>query len=1078
MIDAVNVRREPVVLPTYEPAEPDKNPMFLEKRVYQGSSGRVYPLPFFNRIAEEATDREWDAITIDNGLVEVMLLPEIGGRVHAIRDLTNGYDAIYRQHVIKPALVGLGGPWVSGGIEFNWPQHHRPSTFMPADVFIERGEDGSVTVWMGEHEPMDRTKGMHGICLHPGRSVVEIKVRLYNRTATTQTFLWWTNIGTHVHQGYKSFFPPDAHLVADHAKRALSTYPLCEGRYYGVDYASRGREGIPVDEVPSDFVPKHCGGEGPDYAPNDLSWYANIPVPTSYMCVGTEDDFVGGYDHFAQAGLLHVADHHIAPGKKQWTWGNQEFGYAWDRNLTDSDGPYIELMAGVYTDNQPDFSMIGPGETRTWSQYLYPYRLIGPVQAANVDAAISVTPDRVGIVSTRQIQATILVDDVAHSVLLAPDAPFVTEATDVRCVVVREGDFEVIRYEASEREGKPLEAATEPPLPAEVASSDELFLIGQHLWQYRHATRNPADYWREALRRDPGDLRCNNAMGSWFFRRGEFAQARQCFEAAIQRATRRNPNPTDGEPFYNLGLVLRYLGCDQEAIDAFAKATWNAAWQGPAFHALGELFAKRGETRRSLEYLDKAIRKDADNTRAMDLRAMVRRQLGLEWSVEEVLRLDPMDYWARWLSGQTLEVDNAVRFDLVFDFVRAGFLAEALSLLDGCDLTARDGTAPMVWYTRAWVLRLLGEDPTHAYSEARKASPDWCFPARLEDIAVLEAAPDDDPRAALYLGHLLYDRRRHHEAIAYWRRSAELEPGNSVVHRNLGIAAFNVLGDAELARASYEQAILANPDDARLWFERDQLWKRVGVSPEDRLSSLSLRVDLVEQRDDLTIEYCALLNATGQPDVAAQVLLSRRFQPWEGGEGMALGMFTRTQLALAKRATASEAARLLQQALVPPHSLGEARHILANASDLWLAFGDALAEGGNVCVAEKWWRKAADFRGDFQEMAVQPFSEYTFYQAEAMRRLGRTEEAETLLRDLGTYAKELAQTPAKIDYFATSLPTMLLFDDDLQARQDNRARFLLAQSLLGLGDIEAGRELLSQVLACDPNHALARELLA
>ena len=105
-------------------------------------------------------------------------------------------------------------------------------------------------------------------------------------------------------------------------------------------------------------MPPHCGGNGPvDYAPNDLSFYANIPVPTSYMCMGSKEDFFGGYDHAKQAGVVHVANHHISPGKKQWTWGNHEFGYAWDRNLTEEDGPYIEIMAGVYTDNQPDFSL-------------------------------------------------------------------------------------------------------------------------------------------------------------------------------------------------------------------------------------------------------------------------------------------------------------------------------------------------------------------------------------------------------------------------------------------------------------------------------------------------------------------------------------------------------------------------------------------------------------------------------------------------------------------------------------------------------------------------------------------------
>src|SRR5271165_5484288 len=374
----VEVRRETVVLPTYEPGRPDRNPMFLEKRVYQGSSGRVYPLPFTDRIADSPQPRAWEAVFIENEYVRVMILPALGGRIHRAQDKTNGFDFFYRQNVIKPALVGLAGPWASGGVEFNWPQHHRPATFMPVETVIERHADGAQTVWSSDHEPMNRMKGMHGVCLHPGRAYVEVKVRLYNRTPFVQSFLWWANVATQVHELYQSFFPPDVHYVADHARRAMSSFPLCEGSYYGVDYAERARTGVPAAERPAHFVPDGS------YAANDLSWYANIPVPTSYMALASEQDFSGGYDHKRQAGVVYVANHHIAPGKKQWTWGNQQFGYAWDRNLTDSDGPYIELMAGAYTDNQPDFSFLAPGETKTFSQYWYPIQQIGPAQAANL----------------------------------------------------------------------------------------------------------------------------------------------------------------------------------------------------------------------------------------------------------------------------------------------------------------------------------------------------------------------------------------------------------------------------------------------------------------------------------------------------------------------------------------------------------------------------------------------------------------------------------------------------------------------------------------------------------------------
>ena len=349
-------------------------------------------------------DRKWKAVWIENEFLRVLVLPEIGGRIHAILDKTNGYDLIYNQPVIKPALVGLAGPWISGGIEFNWPQHHRPATFLPVDFEIEEHADGSKTIWCGDHDPMCRMKGMHGVCLHPGKSYVELKVRAYNRTPFTQTFLWWANVATRVHAAYQSFFPPDVYYVADHARRSMSEYPLAQGlllrRQLRRARAQRNSaEGNPRSVRPS----ARAFGVGclrcsmldvPNYCPNDLSFYANIPVPTSYMCMGSQEDFFGGYDHAAQAGIVHIANHHISPGKKQWTWGNHEFGYAWDRNLTDKDnngefGPYIEIMAGVYTDNQPDFSFLQPGETKSWSQYWYPIQKIGPAQHANLDAAIS-----------------------------------------------------------------------------------------------------------------------------------------------------------------------------------------------------------------------------------------------------------------------------------------------------------------------------------------------------------------------------------------------------------------------------------------------------------------------------------------------------------------------------------------------------------------------------------------------------------------------------------------------------------------------------------------------------------------
>ncbi|HEX2100297.1 MAG TPA: DUF5107 domain-containing protein, partial [Candidatus Synoicihabitans sp.] len=735
----VSVSQETVELPTYAPAMPDRHPLFLEKRVYQGSSGRVYPLPVCDRIDCEPKPRAWQAVFIENDYLRVMILPELGGRIHRIVDKVRDHDLIYYQPVIKPALVGLAGPWVSGGIEFNWPQHHRPSTAMPATVSVEQGEDGSATVWLSEHDPMARMKGMHGVRLQPGGACVELRVRVYNRTDDVQTFLWWANAGIEAHEQVQSFFPPDVTYVADHAKRAMSTFPLCNGSYYGVDYASRVRDGVPPHEIPRRYYPPRTS-EGATPPPNDLSWYANIPVPTSYMCLGSAGDFCGAYDHRARVGLVHVADHRIAPGKKQWTWGNQEFGYAWDRNLTDprADGshpPYIELMAGVFTDNQPDFSFLQPGETKAWSQYWYPIHDIGVPRQANELAAVDLhVPTRGGSVEARvcvtqvlaaaQVQVITAAGDVVAqaTVELAPGrAGIVPFKLPPRCpkdglqLVVRDGNgAEIIRYRPPEpARGEPPAPAQAPLLPEAVASADELFLIGLHLEQYRHATRCPTQYWREALRRDPGDSRCNLAFGRWHLRRGEFVRAESYLRASLDRLTSRNPNPADGEAYYQLGRCLRLLDRLEEAYAAFAKAAWNQPWAEAAHLALAEIDLTRGNWAEADVHLARARRLDEDDLRVRNLQAIVYRRCGLsDWAeatLNDILATDPQDAWANWLCHRRIADDNQLRLDVAHDFARAGLWAEALDVLATATDDPVGGTAPLVGYTRAWLSDKLGQ---------------------------------------------------------------------------------------------------------------------------------------------------------------------------------------------------------------------------------------------------------------------------------------------------------------------------------------------------------------------------------
>ncbi len=1081
---------EPVVIDTYPPDQPDRFPAFLDSRVYQGSSGRVYPLPFIERISTTKSPWRWSAIHLENQWIRLMVLPELGGRIHIGYDKVRGEDFFYRNNVIKPALVGLAGPWISGGVEFNWPQHHRPGTYLPTDTSIERASDGSVTVWCSDHEPISRMKGMHGIRLHPDRAVVEVVVRLYNRTEETQTFLWWANVAARVHEDYQSFFPPDVTHVADHAKRATTTFPRVQGTYYGVDYPSR----VDADHPDADR----------------LDWYRNIPVPTSYMCVDSAGDFFGGYDHRSGVGFVHWADHHISPGKKQWTWGNAPFGWAWDRQLTDADGPYVELMAGVYTDNQPDFSFLTPGETKTFSQYWYPIHDIGPAQAATLLAAASLTAIgpgryRAGVSVTGDRPGTAVTvsgpdgELLSRTVNLAPGQPASIEfdsrlAPEELVLSAHQGGLELVRRElATPSAAQPPTPATEPKPPAEISSVDELYVIGLHLWQYRHATRSPEPYWLEAVRRDPGDSRSNVALAALRHRRAEYAAAEMHARRAISRLVERNPNPSDGEAHYRLGLTLLHQQRWAEAYAVLAKSAWNSAWRAPAHYALAQLDCRAERWAAADAHLEQALAAEADHLQAANLRVVVLRRLGRTEAAQVRLAatraLDPLDMWAVDLAGEDAGTDAQTLLDVALDYAASALVDEALTVLDRAERRAlvspvgAGAVAPLIGYHRADILRTAGREAAAQAAAARaaEADPAWCLPGRLADADALEralAADPDDGRAAALLGHWLYANGRASEAIQRWTRAVEREPRNPVVWRNLGVAAVNVLGNDELAGRHYDRAVESDPDAPRLRYEVDQLAARRGAPVEERVDVLSGVADLVRQRDDLTVVLTDLLIQTGDAATALELLSTRTFRPWEGGEGQVLDVWEAANAALARRELAggdpAAAVAHLRAALDPPARLGEARHLLVNSADLYLALGDALAAaGGDPRPA---WTTAARFVGDFQQMNTNAYSELTYFSVLACRRLGELDRADQLTAGLDGFVSSLASRSA-VDYFATSLPSMLLFHQDGDAERVIRRLFLSAQLSVLRDDHDRAVDLLHQVLSSDPAHRRARTLL-
>lgn len=1084
----VRAWEENIALPTYDIGEEEKNPIFLEKRVYQGSSGSVYPYPVVEKISDEKKEKTYRALFLENEYVKIMILPELGGRVQMAYDKVKQRHFVYYNQVIKPALVGLTGPWISGGIEFNWPQHHRPSTYLPTDYSIEKNADGSMTVWCNEVERMFRMKGMQGFTLHPGKAYLEIKVKVYNRTPFPQTFLWWANPAVVVNDGYKSVFPPDVNAVFDHGKRDVSGFPIATGVYYKQDYSA----GV------------------------DISKYKNIPVPTSYMAIQSKYDFVGGYEDDVRGGLLHVANHHVSPGKKQWTWGNGDFGIAWDRNLTDEDGPYIELMTGVYTDNQPDFTWLQPYEEKSWVQYFMPYSEVGYVKNATKEAILNI---EVKDGEAELILYTTALYKNVHVVLkqgdgkiflnktitISPAEPFMTTVKvdntlpeDLIVSVQNEAGEVLVSYQAEKPEIKPIPDPAQAALqPKEIASMEQLYLTGLHLEQYRHATYNPFDYYLEALSREPGDVRCNNAVGLLWMRRGQFAKAEPYFCKAIETLTKRNPNPYDGEPYYNLGWSLKMQGRLDEAYTALFKAAWNAAWQDPAYFALGQIDCVRGKWEDALERVNASLIRNWHNHKARQLKASILRKLGRKeetqkW-ISESLEIDGFNMGCRfeqYLLANDATALNEMKtlmrgwehgyIEYALDFAAAGLYEEAENLLKVC-AESRKSVYPMVYYTMGYCASLRGDRETakNNYKKAAEMSPDKCFPNRIEEVNILKDAVrvnPSDAKAYYYLGNFWYAFRQYADAISCWEKSAELDNTFPTVLRNLSLAYYNKLGDKAKAESTLKKAFDLDTKDSRIFMELDQLYKKQGRAHEQRLSFLEKYLSLTEQRDDLCIERITLYNQLGDYEKARELIASRKFHPWEGGEGKVTGQYVLCRVELAKKAIDekrfSDALQLLKETESYPHNLGEGKLANAEENDIYYYKGLAYRGLGDEANATQCLEKATQGSSEPQQAFFyndqQP--DKIFYQGLAWRALGDENKARSRFNKLISHGEKHLFDNCRIDYFAVSLPDLAIWDDDLNTRNKIHCNYVMGLGYLGLHEIEKAKLFLNETRKLDINH--------
>ena len=880
------------IIPTYQIGAPETDPIFFTGRAYQGAEGYIYPYPLYDVMTDKVVDQTYEIIKLKNDYISIGVLPEIGGRIFQAEDLTDGYNFFYTQTGIKPALIGMLGAWLSGGVEWDIPDHHRASSYMLVDWTMEENPDGSKTVWVGESELRHRLKWSVGITVFPGSSRVQASVKVINPTPMVQTMLYWANVSVHCNEDYQVVFPPDVQFGTDHSKVYFTRWP--EG---------------PVSRSNKTDV--------------DLSWWKNFDQASrSIFAWGSRMGFVGGYDHGKDAGTVHVANRFQVPGKKFFLWGNNPTGMLWNKILSDNDGHYLELMVGGYSDNQPDYSWLAPGEIREFKQTWFPIKGIKGIKNATEFAAVNLQKQEngkwlVGYNASIDLKNARVILSAGDRILLdkkadiSPEKIFLEEVSlpagveekDLYTALCDASGNLMVDYRPVQLEEKELPSVIDGTKPVkEYKTAEELYLAGLRVDQFNNARLDYMDFYNEALSRDPNDARVNIEVGKHFIRQAEWAKAEEHLLRAKARLEHDYTRAFNTEADYYLGYVYRMTGKSVEAEENLWAATYTPSFKHPAYYQLAVMATEEGDFGKALQLADEALLTGAHALQTLTLKAYLLRKLGQKDEALKVITsiksIDPLDYWSEFersfiqhgnlsfLAGTRNRRSEGIiavqeLLEVVSNYLTIGDKDAALAVIDeGIKIGTPFNDYPLVHLYKAYI----SSDPSEV-AKAATLSPKNNFPLRIEEVKMfeeLEKMCPEDSFVPYYFGNLLYYIGQKDRGLAEWHKSVDMNPSFAIACRNVGFGE-GQKGNLDEAIKYYDMAIKNDPSDPLLLTESDKLCEKAGMDSKTRMKRLESHMSTVMKHDDSVMRLLQAYNETGNYDKAIKIMNTRHFHLWEGG---------------------------------------------------------------------------------------------------------------------------------------------------------------------------------------------------
>jgi tetratricopeptide (TPR) repeat protein len=1031
---SVHIWEETVTIPTYPVGKANPHPP-LQRRGYWA----VYPYPLLDALSDEAQPREYRALMLENPYLRVMVLPELGGRVWSLYDKIGERECLHQPPSIKPALIGLTGAWIAGGIEFNFPIGHRYTTHQPVwyTLSYPKEEGDKATIWIGEICRRSRMMWMVGISLYPDTAFMETDIRLFNRTELKKRFYFWTNCAVSAHEEWQWILP-------------ASSVRNWEGDL------SEARATLPFP-VTDDGT--------------DLSLYRSYDRASSVFAHDSRGDFFGGYDLREDTGLLHVANPRDACGRKLFTWGTADDGAVWAERLDDRGVPYVEIQTGRFED-QSIWHWIPPHSLECWQEAWYPIRgLQGTVSAASRDGALSVQllgqqlQVRFHSTAPRPDHRLILQygEDVVHEqrVDLYPERtgnwqftlpqPAQLPLKVLIATGARDTILEAIANPVVERE-----RITIPPAPSG-DDAQTYFLQADALERGALLDEAEAKY-RQALDKLPEYLPALNALARMCLEDARWDECLQYTERALRR------DPQNHEAMYLRALCLVTQGRDAEAEEWLYPLRRSAEYRGLAFYLLAICAMRRQDVAQADDLLAECLLYNAADVKAWMMRAAVLRLRGeveeaaqVRLQVHLLAPLEPLLRTEAYLSTPESPETDAVNLlkplamqawgfeEVACDYLNAGCATDAIRILEA---SARLGLPEqaITHYLLALAYSqkgLLAQVAEHALLAAR-SEQSYLFPWRLEDYHALQkvlVVKPNDTLARYALGNWLAAHRRWEDALHEWLMALDSSVPSSpeslqtlgerclqatppelpvapTLYRNIGLALSEAQGWHDLALRYYERALSLSPDDHYLWVERDAVARRAGIEATVRLQWLEQASQQVLQENRTAQLHAHLLVQAQRYDDAIRVLHSLTFHVAEGETSTRpvwVGAHLGKGKQMAQRSDWQGALEHFKHALEYPHHLAVGKPVHpADAIPLFWA-GLAARQLGNYELAQKYWQEA---------IRCAAYSERDkAHQAVALELLGRREEAQQLAqvegiaREMQQLREEIAATRAETTSF-------------------------------------------------------------